>query len=276
MTARQRTDNPAGRPVAVVTGASSGIGRETAFALARRGYVVFAAARRLERLEDVAAECDRLGGVGRAVRTDVAEREQVDALVAAAVGESGRLDVMVNNAGVGLFARVHETSEAEMRRIFAVNFHGVHHGCAAAAEVMIRQRCGHIFNVSSVIGKRGTPFHGAYCATKFAIRGLTDSLRVELAPYGVRVTCVCPSTTDTEFFEGSPRARAAGSSFARWTKPTAPEAIGRAIAAAVGKDRPEMVFTLGGKLLALIAALWPRAADRMMRAYHDDLARRLE
>jgi len=232
------------RPVAIVTGASSGIGMETALAFARRGYAVVLAARRADRLERVARRCEAAaGGPVRAVVTDVSSPDQVRALVDSAVGEFDRVDVMVNNAGVGLFARVHETTDEQMRAIFDVNFFGVFHGCRAVAPAMMRRRGGHIFNVSSVIGKRGSPFHGAYCATKFAICGLSDSMRVEMAPYNVRVTCVCPALTRTEFFEHSARGRSAGRSFRRFKGLREPAVIARKIVATVGKPTPELVFT---------------------------------
>ncbi len=262
--------------VAIVTGASSGIGAETAVALARRGCAVVLAARRGERLKQVAERCEQAGGAARVVPTDVADEDQVNALVSAADDEFGRVDVMVNSAGYGLFERAWETDTQDMREIFDVNFFGVFYGCKAVAPTMIRQRSGHIFNVSSVIGKRGTPFHGAYCATKFAICGLTDSLRVELADYGVLATTVCPALTATEFFEKSTRARKAGSSFRKFKGLTPASVVGRKIAATVGKNRPELVFTAGGKLLTLIAALAPRAADAMMRLYYRNLLKRLK
>jgi NADP-dependent 3-hydroxy acid dehydrogenase YdfG len=187
--------------VAIIAGASSGIGWETALAYARKKWAVVLAARRADRLEELAQRCRREGGEALAVPTDVARQEQVEALVARAAESFGRIDVMVNNAGFGLGGRVHEISDRQMRDIFDVNFYGVFYGCKAVAPVMIRQRSGHIFNVSSVIGKRGTPLNGAYCATKFAVAGLTESMRVELAAWNVRVTLVCPGLTDTEFFD---------------------------------------------------------------------------
>ena len=171
-----------------------------------------------------------------------------------------------------MHARVHETTADQMRRIFEVNFFGVFYACKAAAPVMIAQRSGHIFNVSSVIGKRGSPFNGAYCATKFAVCGLTDSMRVEMMDHNVRVTCVCPGLTDTLFFDavegGSVHNK---TSFARVRGVMPPEVVARKIVAAVGKNKPELVFTAGGKLLTIIAALWPGLADRIMKIYHDDL-----
>jgi len=254
---------------AVVTGASAGIGRATAVALARRGYVVVLGARRADRLDEVARECDQAGGRGIAQPTDVTRQEEVEALVRRAVDAGGRLDVMVNCAGRGLHARVHETTPEQMRSIFEVNYFGLFHGCRAAAGVMARQRSGHIFNVSSVIGKRGSPFNGAYCATKFAVCGLTDSLRVEMMPYGVRVTCVLPGTTETEFWRNVEGATGGGTTFASLRGLQSPTVVGERIAATVGRARPELIFTAGGRLLVWIQDLSPRLADRIMKAYHD-------
>lgn len=255
---------------AVVTGASAGIGRATAVALARRGYTVVLGARRRDRLEEVARECERAGGRGIVVPTDVARQAEVEALVRAAVETAGRLDVMVNCAGRGLHARVHETTPGQMHGIFEVNYFGVFYGCRAAADVMVGQRSGHIFNVSSVIGKRGSPFNGAYCATKFAICGLTDSLRVEMMPYDVRVTCVLPGMTETEFWQNVEGATNGKTTFASMRGHQSPKVVGERIAATVGRSRPELIFTAGGRLLVWIEKLSPRLADRLMKVYHDE------
>jgi len=264
--------------VAIVTGASSGIGMETAFALVRCGYAVVLAARRRERLEQVARRCREIGA-GAAVEvvvTDVSDRSAVESLVGGAFEKFGRVDVMVNNAGAGLFGRVHELSETDVRDLFEVNFYGVLHGCQAVAPIMIARKSGHIFNVSSIIGKRGTPFHGAYCATKFAVCGLTDSMRVELKPYGVNVTSVCPTLTATEFFDHSRMEPRAHSKYEDPKKMMPASTVARKIAATVGKSKPELVFSVGGKFLVALSALWPRAADRIMKIYHDDLVKRQE
>ena len=257
--------------VAIVTGASSGIGAATARELARRGFAVVLAARRQDRLRQVAEDCRRLGGAALVVPTDVADPAQVDALVAAAVEHLGRLDVMVNNAGFGLRARVHETTDEQMRAIFETNFFGAFYGCRAAAKVMVRQSSGHIFNVSSVAGKRGVPFNGAYCATKFALCGLTDSLRVELRPYGVRVTAVCPALTDTEFFDAARGGGRREPMYARLRGLMPPRRVARAIARTIGRGTPEIIFTPGGRFLALLSALWPGGADRLMLWYQKKL-----
>jgi len=260
------------RRAAIITGASSGIGWETAIELAKRRYAVYLAARRTDRLETLAQRCRTAGGDPRIVPTDVTDQAQVERLVATAHSDFDRVDVMVNNAGFGVHARVAETTDDQMRRIFDVNFFGVFYGCKAVAPVMVRQRSGHIFNVSSVIGKHGTPFNGAYCATKFAVCGLTDSLRVEMIPFNVRVTAVCPGLTDTEFFgkvEG--RGDRKKISFEWLRTMQTPAYVARRIAQSVGKNVPEMVFTPGGKILTKISALAPRLADRMMKVYHDDI-----
>ncbi len=264
------------RRVAVITGASSGIGMETALAFARKGYAVVPAARRADRLEHLAAQCRAAGAEATPVVTDVAEEQQVNDLVARAADEYGRIDVMVNNAGHGVFAAVHETPTEEMRRIFDVNYFGVFYGCRAVVPEMLRRGGGHIFNVSSVIGKRGTPMHGAYCATKFAIAGLTESLRVELMSLGVHVTLVCPTTTDTEFFDRTPAGRKAGDGFRKYVSTMSAAVVARKIAAVAGRRKPELVFSPGGKFLALSAALAPGLTDQLMKLYRDDLTERLK
>ena len=268
--------NESNQPVAIVTGASAGIGKAAALELAGKGYIVYLAARRADKLNEIADACRQKGQSAVAVPTDVADAAGVQALVDRAVAEAGRLDVMINNAGYGIFARVGETSDADMKRIMDVNYMGVFYGCKAAAAVMMRQKSGHIFNVSSVIGKRGTPFHGAYCATKFAVAGLTEALRVEMRPYRVRVTLVCPALTETEFFDHSSGGGAAKSSFVNFKKLMPADAVARKMVNVIGKKRPEIVFTAGGKFLVLASAIWPKLADRMMRFYFEDLAKKMK
>jgi NADP-dependent 3-hydroxy acid dehydrogenase YdfG len=180
--------------VAVVTGATAGIGAATARALHDRGARVVLAARRADRLEELAAEID-----GLAVQCDVGDWDQVQALVARAVEWGGRIDVMVNNAGMGSFGRLHEADPAAAAAMVRVNIMGVIHGIRAAGARMAKQGSGGIVNVSSIVGEFPDPGGGAYAATKAAVDLLTRTAYRELRDEGVHVVLVKPALTDTEF-----------------------------------------------------------------------------
>ena len=180
-------------PVVVITGASAGIGRATAVRFASEGAALVLAARSLERLQRLAERLEQRFAVETlVVPCDVRQREQVDALVEAAIARFGRIDVLVNNAGYGLYGRIEDTPEAAFRDVLETNVLGVHHAIRAVLPHMRRQGAGHIVNVGSVVGKRSWPYHGAYAASKFALTGLTQALRGELAGSGVSATLVLP------------------------------------------------------------------------------------
>jgi short-subunit dehydrogenase len=263
-------------PVIIITGASSGIGKALALEYARAGGRVVLAARRADRLEEVAAEAQSLSPITDAtfvVPTDVTDPEAVQALVDRTFAKYGQIDVMINNAGYGQFGRVWELSAKDLRDIFEVNFFGAFFGSKAAAKVMLAQGFGHIFNVSSVIGHVGSPFHGAYSASKFALAGLTEALRVELFGTGIHVTDVCPALTATEFFDhvrdGQPRRK---SDFLRKKKRMPAATVARKMVTRTGRRTPRLVFTAGGRFLMMLSALWPRVAERLLKVYRDDLA----
>ena len=163
--------------VVIITGASAGIGRETALEFARRGARLVLAARRADRLESAAAECRALGAEAVSVPADVAQREDLERIVQTAIDRFGRIDVLVNNAGFGFSGTIEETTDADMRELMDVNFMGAFMATKLVLPYMRKQRCGHIVNVSSVVGKIAFPFHGAYSATKFAVSGMTEALR---------------------------------------------------------------------------------------------------
>ena len=245
--------------VAIVTGASSGIGRATALALAREGVGVAVAARREERLRQVAGEIEAAGGQALGVVTDVARREDVERLVAATVERFGRLDIMVNNAGFGHYATVEEADEGEARRLFDVNFFGTLYGVQAALAVMRRQGSGHIVNVASVVGRRGFPFHGLYAASKFAVIGLTEALRGELAGSAIRATAILPSSTRTEFFEAAPRPE--GYPAGPMGPVQSPEKVARAIVGCLKRPRGEVLLVPLMRPALATAVLFPGLAD---------------
>jgi dehydrogenase/reductase SDR family protein 7B len=166
---------------AVITGATSGIGREAAREFAKTGAKVVLAGRRKERLLELASEIEASGGQALSVQTDVAEQAQVEALIEKCVERFGRVDVLVNNAGVAMASQFEAMSLEDFRRLMDVNFWGAVYACRAAVPQMRKQRGGGvILNVSSIFGKRGMPFETAYCASKFALAGFSEALRAEL------------------------------------------------------------------------------------------------
>ena len=184
--------------VAVVTGASSGIGEATVRALVGEGASVVAGARRKERLEELVEEATRDGGRVIAVECDVTDERQAHALVNRAIEEFGRIDILVNNAGVMLLSKVEKGLSDEWRRMFDVNVLGLLYATDAAVEAMKRQGSGHIVNISSVAGRKTRPTVGVYSGTKFAVNAISEALRQELLEDGIRITMVEPGAVATE------------------------------------------------------------------------------
>ena len=182
--------------VVVITGASSGLGEATARHLAAQGASVVLGARRQDRIRALARELS--GGKAIAVTTDVGDRAQVKALVDAAVEAYGRVDVMINNAGVMPQAPLERLRIDEWDRMIDVNIKGVLYGIAAALPNMKQQTAGHFINVSSVAGHKVGPGFAVYAATKHAVRALSEGLRQEVKPYNIRTTVISPGAVDTE------------------------------------------------------------------------------
>jgi short-subunit dehydrogenase len=183
----------------IVTGASSGIGRATARTLAQAGANVVLAARSKAKLEDLARELKPLSA--RAIPVDVTERLSVEALMRRTSEEFGAIDVLVNNAGVGLFAPIADGNPDNARYLFDVNVWGAVNCIQAAAPYMRDQGEGHIVNVSSIAGHISPPYMGMYAATKHALAAISDALRNEIASDGIGVTTVYPGLTETAFTE---------------------------------------------------------------------------
>jgi NADP-dependent 3-hydroxy acid dehydrogenase YdfG len=184
--------------VIVITGASSGIGEVTARHLANLGAKVVLGARRRERLEEIAAEIKAKGGQAELAAADVAKREDVEALVRHAEATFGRLDVMINNAGLMPLSRLDQTKVEDWERMIDINLKGVLYGIAAALPIMQRQRSGHIINISSTAGLRVRPTMAVYSATKFAVRAISEGLRQEATSYNIRSTIISPGPTQTD------------------------------------------------------------------------------
>jgi NAD(P)-dependent dehydrogenase (short-subunit alcohol dehydrogenase family) len=252
--------------VAIVTGASSGIGEATARALAGRGAAVVLAARNEEKLRFLEREISAAGGRALAAKTDVADRDSVEAMVERTIEEFGSLDVLVNNAGLGLSGRVEDLRADDLRYLFEVNLVGALICVQAALPRM--NRGGRIINVSSVVGKRAIPKVGGYCATKSALNALSDALRVEVADKGITVTSVYPGTTRTAFRENSRRTK----DEKRGWRPggVAPEEVAAKIAAAAESGGRDGYVTLSDRLFVAGTMLAPGLFDRLLRLWARD------
>ena len=190
--------------VIVITGASSGFGKGAALKLAERGASLVLAARRGDVLQDLAAKCREAGGEAEVVETDVSDHEQVERLAQAAIDRFGRLDVWINDAGVGALGRFDEVPLKDHLAVIDTNLKGVISGTHAALKIFRGQQRGTIINVSSGLGKIPAPYYGSYVASKFGIVGLDDSIRQELKlnkETGIHVCTVMPMAMDTNFFD---------------------------------------------------------------------------
>ena len=187
--------------VVVITGASSGIGEATARHLADQGAKVVLGARRLDRLETLVKDIEARGGAARALATDVTSRGDVQALVDAAVEQFGRVDVLINNAGIMPLSPLANLAVDEWDRMIDVNVKGVLYGIAAALPHMIRQKSGHIINTSSVAGHLIFPASAVYSGTKFAVRAISEGLRQETKGHNIRTTILSPGAVKTELLD---------------------------------------------------------------------------
>jgi NAD(P)-dependent dehydrogenase (short-subunit alcohol dehydrogenase family) len=187
---------------AIVTGAASGIGRALAEELAHKGVHVVLADRQVDLAQSVAAGIREVGGSARAVELDVRAAQRFCAVAREAADESGRLDFLFNNAGIGVFGPARDYEPADWDDVFDVNLRGVAHGIAAAYPLMAQQGFGHIVNTASMAGLIAAPMMASYTATKHAVVGLSRVLRVEGLRDGVKVSVVCPGIVNTPLIEG--------------------------------------------------------------------------
>ena len=237
--------------VVVLTGASSGIGRAAAHAFARRGATLVLAARRGDVLEEVVRECRELGGQAVAVPTDTTDPNAVTRLANEAAARFGRIDVWVNDAAVTMFGRIDEAPLESFRRVIETNLFGYVHGARAALPYFRRQGHGVLINVASVAGKIGQPYTSAYCASKFAVVGLSESIRQELMLHdpGLHVCTVLPATIDTPIFQHA--ANYTGRAAQAMPPVYQPEDVAAAIVECA--ERPQREVFVGGAGRRLVA-----------------------
>ncbi|WAS89770.1 SDR family NAD(P)-dependent oxidoreductase [Nannocystis punicea] len=249
--------------VAVVTGASSGLGRATAYRLAERGCRVAVAARRVDELERTAAGCGERGGQALVVPTDVTREDAVMRLADTTLSTWGRIDVWINNAGVTLFAPLEGGALADHRRVLETNLFGAIHGARAVVPVFRRQRRGTLINIGSVLSKIGHPFVPSYVISKFAVHGLTEALRVELAEYpDIHVCTAFPYAIDTPHFQVA--ANDLGRHVHAMPPVQSPEKVARAVVDLVDHPRRQSFVPKIAELGLVIHRFFPRTLERLL------------
>ena len=253
---------PLREQVIVITGASSGIGLATARAAARRGARVVLAARNGAALDDIVRDIQERGGEARAVVADVSRRVDIEALAAEAVRAYGGFDTWVNNAGLSIFGRLEEVSDADHRRLFDVNFWGLVYGSTVALQ-RLRRTGGALINLGSIASDLAFPIQGMYAASKHAIKGFTDALRMELREEGapVSVTLIKPASIDTPFPE---HARNYMARAPKLPPPVYdPEDVAKAILYAAEHGPRDLYIGGGGKMMSALRKRVPAVTDWM-------------
>ena len=243
----------------VVTGASSGIGRATALEMARRGARVTIAARRTEQLHEAAEECRDAGAECVVAIADVTRPEDCKRLIE----NAGQVDVLVNNAGFAVFGPIATTDPAAMRDMIHTNYLGAVWCTQAVLPQMLERKSGAIVNVASIAGIMGYAGMGGYCASKFALVGFTESLRDEVIGRGVRVSLVCPGTTESEFFVRAERKAMPAAS--RLIKGIEPVRVARVICDAAEHDGYRRILPAAAALYMRFKEIFPRLAHLLMR-----------
>jgi NAD(P)-dependent dehydrogenase (short-subunit alcohol dehydrogenase family) len=264
---------------ALITGASSGIGEATALQLAELGFTVYASARRVDRMSDLR---------DRGIRTrsvDVTDDDSMVGLIETIIGDTGRIDVLVNNAGYGLYGALEDVPIDEARRQFEVNVFGLARMTQLVLPQMRAQRDGYIVNISSMGGKIWEPLGSWYHASKFAVEGLSDSLRVEMAEFGIKVVIIEPGTIKSEWsgiaaekleatsantpYAGQAKLVGAGlRAVDRLPIASGPEVVAEVIGKAVQDPRPRTRYAAGGGARGMLLAEWilpDRGFDRFIQ-----------
>ena len=264
---------------ALITGASSGIGEATALQLTELGFTVYASARRVDRMSALA---------DRGIRTrsvDLTDDDSMVALIEAIIADTGRIDVLVNNAGYGLYGALEDVPIDEARRQFEVNVFGLARMTQLVLPQMRAQRDGYIVNISSMGGKIWEPLGSWYHASKFAVEGLSDSLRVEVAEFGIKVVIIEPGTIRSEWSGLAAQnleATSANTPYARQAKlvgaglrsvdrlpiASGPEVVAEVIGKAVQDPKPRTRYAAGGGAQGMLLAEWilpDRGFDRFIK-----------
>lgn len=242
----------------LITGAASGIGAETARLLASRGAIPILTGRNERKLLEVSASIPSLHGC---FKLDVTDTEETAKVIGEIAGQYGRIDVLLNNAGYGLFEPFAESSIERFEGMMNTNYMGIVRCIKAVLPIMEQQGDGHIINVASMAGKLSTPKSTAYAATKHAVLGLTNALRPELAPLGIAVSAVNPGPTDTPFLHIADPGGAYAKKVSGYM--LQPKQVAEAIVKVIMRRTPEVDMPLSASIGIRIYGLFPRLADRL-------------
>lgn len=244
----------------LVTGASSGIGKGYALRAAKDGATVILAARRLDKLNEVKAEVEELGGKAEVYETDVTDKNQVKELFLNATKDGRTLDVVFNNAGIGFVGYIYDLPADEIEKVLDVNVKGMIMVAKYALEVMVRQKSGHIIFCSSLAGLITLPQWSVYVASKWAITGFADSVRPELKPFNVKITTLHPGAVTTEFFEPEK----ANIDISKMGKALTIEEVAEEVYKATLTDRKRIVVPGSSQTFANVYRFLPGLAEKMV------------
>ncbi len=246
----------------LITGASGGLGEQVAYESARRGAVVIVTARREDRLIAVQERCTKFSGAESfAYVLDVGDRMQISKVLNRIIGEIGKIDVLVNSAGFGLFEQALATPYGVTEEMFRVNVLGLIQISQKVALAMKQRGSGHIINISSQAGKMATPKSAVYAGTKFAVRGYSNALRLELKPFGIHVTTVNPGPIKTEFFHKADKDGSYLAKLNHWVLD--PEDVARKIVDSMLTNRREINLPRLMEVGARLYTIFPHIGDYM-------------
>jgi short-subunit dehydrogenase len=251
----------------LLTGASSGIGSALAPLLAKEGAELVLLARRKERLEEVAGQIQQQYGNRKVVIVDgdITDSEVRRRAIQSATEHLGGLDILINNAGVGATARFEDTTQDTLRRMFEVNFFALFDLTQLALPLLKQGASPMVVNLSSIVGLRGVPHYGVYGAAKFAVSGLSESMRAEFAKHGIDVLLVCPGTTQTEFFDVLHQSTSAPALPSH--RPVTSEYVAVRIVRAMKQGKRKIIPYIPAAFLDMLNRYYPRFVDWIMAKY---------
>lgn len=252
--------NLAGKKI-LITGASSGIGRKTALALAQSGATLLLVARNQEALTDVQEQIAAQGGQAHVYPADLSKKEEIERISQMIESRFGGVDLLINNAGFGVFNPVAKGKVEDWEKMMTVNYLAAVHLIRAFLPAMLAKGEGHIINVASIAGKLGSPYFSGYNASKFALVGFSESLYMELMGTGVKVTTICPGPIDTPFFREGELERVLGRMGVRFL--LQPEQVVSQILKAIEKKPREVIIPGYMRLIILLKNLFPKTFFRV-------------